>query len=111
MTETGKLPVGVEFNGETHRDYELRSQKFRDTRDAVIAVGTRDEMSVVAELFARRLLKLGTIPKEKITRDMVLDFEAIDIEELERADARLKKKMLAGSAGASEISDGNNTPA
>jgi len=98
MTEKGTLPVGVEFEGKVHQDFELRSQFVRDTVDIFDdpVAGDRAERNnqfFAASLFAGRLVKLGEIPKEQITVDMVLDLEQEDYMEIVQAGKRLEERM------------------
>lgn len=97
MTEKGTLPFGVEFEGQTHREFELRPQYVRDTVDIFEdpAAGKRAEKNnqyFAACLFAGRLVRLGDIPKEAITVDMLLDMHQDDYEAIIKAGKRLEEQ-------------------
>ncbi len=98
MTEKGLLPVGVEFEGVVHRDYELRPARVRDTVD-VFDDETQGERAMknpqffAACLFAGRLAALGSIPKEEINPGLILDLDPEDYEELQAAATRLEQRQ------------------
>lgn len=96
-TIQGILPIGVVFDGKTHTTFTLRNQTLRDSRDAIREVGKEDDVELMAEIYRLRLLNIGDIPPNKITTDMILDLDQIDVEALEKSAVELKKKMLDGS--------------
>ena len=89
----GKLPLGVEFAGAVHRDYALRPQLVEDNveiyEDPKHGPRAEKNSSFAAVcLFARRLVRLGDIPKESITPDLVMKMTSLDMAELQAADKR-----------------------
>jgi hypothetical protein len=105
MTEKGTLLIGVEYNGVVHKDFELRSQKVRDSAEAIDALGGNDNQLVAsAHIYAKRLT-IGTIPKDKITPDMILDMDEADFEQILAANERLKKNVQSGMTSSADISD------
>ncbi len=97
LTEKGTLPFGVEFEGQIHREFELRPQYVRDTVDIfespdITARAARNSQYFAACLFAGRLVRLGDIPKEEITVDMVLDMRQEDYGEIINAGGRLDER-------------------
>lgn len=97
MTEKGTLPFGVEFEGQVHREFELRPQYVRDTVDIfenpdVAARAARNNQYFAACLFAGRLVRLGDIPKEAITVDMLLDMRQEDYDAIILAGGRLDER-------------------
>ena len=97
ITEKGTLPFGVEFEGTTHRDFELRPQFVRDTVDIfedpdMAARATRNNQFFAACLFAGRLVSLGEIPKEQITPELILDLHQDDYDEILAAAKRLEEQ-------------------
>jgi hypothetical protein len=109
ITEKGTLPFGVEVDGITHRDFEIRPQFVRDTVDVfedpdVAARASRNNQFFAACLFAGRLTRLGELPKEKITPELILDLRQDDYDEILRAGERLEKQetTFRGAAAAVE---------
>lgn len=84
LNETGKLSVGIEFAGKVHRDFVLRPLLVRDP----IEILEEDERAARNDhyfnicLLARQIVKLGDIPKENITPDLVMSLLDIDFETL-----------------------------
>lgn len=117
LTEKGTLPMGVEMEGTLHRDFEIRPQKVRDTVDQFddperAGRCMKNSQYFAACLFAGRLVSLGTIPREKITPELILDMEPEDYEAIQVASGRLEERMATfrgaaagdaqGTAGAAE---------
>lgn len=97
MTETGILVVGVEYDGQVHREFELRALKVRDTVDLKDSphaerAAKNDEYHGVC-LMAIRLEKLGEIPKKEITPELLMDMLDEDLGEIVKAEGRLKRKL------------------
>ena len=116
ITEKGTLPFGVDYDGKTHRDFELRPQFVRDTVDIFEDPDTakraaRNNQFFACCLFAGRLTRLGDIPKESITPDMILDLHQDDYDEILHAGERLatQEATFRGAAAAVE-EDGAGAP-
>ncbi|EAM4785902.1 phage tail assembly protein [Salmonella enterica] len=101
LTIKGTLAVGVEYNGEFHRDFELRLSTVGDEID-VSEMGIPDSGYYVG-LMALCLESLGTIPREAITYDLLRTMTSPDYSLLVQARDTLKKKMQPGK------SDSGNT--
>jgi hypothetical protein len=92
LTEKGTLPVGVEYEGKTHKDFEIREQIVADSINVFDnpAQGAKArENAPYANLCvtANMLLSIGTIPKEDITADLLMgmlqeDLNAISLAEV-----------------------------
>jgi hypothetical protein len=100
FTETGMLPLGVEFEGQIHREYEIKEQLVSDT----VAVYEHPEYGPKAArsntffniaVTALRIVRLGTIPKESITPDLVMGMFQKDCNELANADDRLEARRIS----------------
>jgi len=88
-TVKGTLPVGVEYNGALHREFELRRATVRDNLD-ILSGPDKDRASeetayAAVCLWAKRIVKLGDIPAESITPALVLDLSLEDFGALETA--------------------------
>ena len=106
ITEKGRLPIGLEYGGTLHVEYELRALKVKD----IIATAQPFESpsAVYADCvgFGLRLVKLGGVPLEDIRQqangivklaDLLTELHEEDLNELYGAKERLKKKLSAPS--------------
>jgi len=97
LTEKGTLPIGVEHDGKTHKDFEIREQLVRDTvavydnPDQAKRAAVNDAYAGVC-ILANQIVSLGLIPKEAITADMVLDMNQDDFKALTDATKRLEER-------------------
>jgi hypothetical protein len=95
ITQTGKLKYGIEVDGVTHTDFELRLPTIGDNIDAVEQVGATSSLKVHLAMMARTLMRLGTLPAEQVTYELLLqnlvddDFDVLVAQEME-----LKKKRI-----------------
>ena len=96
LTQTGTLPIGVEVDSALHRDFELRPVLVQDNIDAVTEVGTANPVELSAAIFARQLVRLGTLEATQITTDLVRTLHIADFDEIERGAVELGKKLLLG---------------
>ncbi len=97
LTEKGTLPAGVEYNGETHRDFEIREQIVSDSVDVFDdpAQGVKaDKNSRYYGLCitARQIVRLGTIPKGDITPELLMGMLNEDYNAISLAEVRLAAK-------------------
>jgi len=97
LTEKGTLPIGVEYEGKVHRDFELRPQKVSDSIDALDEDerARKNDSYLGVVVVSKQLVKLGDIPKEAITPDLVMDMCDVDMEEINDALKRLKTNLLS----------------
>jgi hypothetical protein len=111
ITETGRLPIGLEHGGQFHRDYELRPLKVKDIIAGNQTFDNPSKLYADCVGFALRLVKLGEIALDAIRKedkgtlklaDMLTELYEEDLNELYTAQERLKKKLSERSA---------NTPA
>lgn len=97
--QTGLLPIGVERDGVSHREFTLRPGIMRDSVEAIEELGAdAHPMRLNAALIARQLLQLGSLPLDDITTDLVLDLCDDDWAAVEAAREVLAKKQKALSA-------------
>jgi hypothetical protein len=120
FTQSGTLEYGVLYNGDIHRDFEIRMQTVGDEIDTVQEVGSDIiDANFTVHLMARTLLRLGTIPEEEITPDLLKDnliYE--DYNALLRASRGAKKKLMdmkslsatSGSTASSLVSSDSPQP-
>lgn len=94
VTVTGTLPVGIEFEGQTHRDYTLRARLVRDSIEAGEEMsGNTSDSRLGLAILVRQIVSLGSIPREEITTEMFLDAYDEDLGELYRADMEVAAKL------------------
>uniref|UniRef100_UPI000665ABBE hypothetical protein n=1 Tax=Serratia marcescens TaxID=615 RepID=UPI000665ABBE len=100
------LAYGVQHNGVIHRDFEIRLQTVGDEIEVVAEVGSDIvDANFTVHLLARTLLRLGSIPAEEITPELLkegLIYE--DYTALLRAGRGAKKKLMDMKSG-SETTD------
>lgn len=93
VTQEGVLPIGIVVDGERHTVFELRSVTVGDNVDVIEELGDVSALRLSAALYARQLMRLGSMPKERITAVLVLALHPEDFNALEEAHAQLKKKL------------------
>lgn len=98
-TISGRLTIGVEFNGKLHRDFVLRLPTVGDE----IEVSENDDVpdsGFRVALFSRCLISLGTIPQEALTYELLCsELESGDFSAIVKAADELKKKRANESGG------------
>ncbi|MGK0600073.1 hypothetical protein [Yokenella regensburgei] len=99
ITCTGTLPVGILFNGRLHQDVVLRLATVGD-EIAVIEDGVPDSGVPIA-VFARSLMKVGDIPPESITYELLCETLVSDDYTCLRALRDEVKKKLKSMSSAS----------
>lgn len=98
MTEKDALQYGVEYpagSGQLHYDFELRLPTVGDNIAAIEAHGLGSNMRINTAMLASCLVKLGDIPAEAITYEL-LEQKMVDddYDVLAEARERLKKKRM-----------------
>ncbi len=98
ITQADSLKFGVEYQGETHYDFDLRLPMVADNIAVLQEVGVTSNMAVRTALFARCLVKLGSIPQEAITYEFLSsNLVDDDFDVLVKAEGDLKKKRMRAS--------------
>lgn len=97
LTITGSLLVGVEFNEETHCDFELREQLVKDSVDIFdnaknSARATANDGFYAVCLLAKRIVRLGDIPAESISPELLLGMHQVDFNELTKAAHEIEER-------------------
>lgn len=98
MTEKGELQYGVEYpagSGQMHYAFELRLPTVGDNIAAIEELGVGSNLRLNTAMLARSLVKLGDIPLEAITFEL-LEQHLVDddYDVLSEASERLKKKRM-----------------
>ena len=86
ITEKRSLPVGIELNGERHRELEIEPRRVAHMVDALDDRRTQTNSTYYEVcMLACQITKLGTIPKKDITGDLLLSMYASDFDVLMEA--------------------------
>lgn len=97
---TGTLPIGFTVDGVVHKDFELRRPNLGDNIDAIDEVGGNENaLALSAAIMARQLVKLGSLPKEKITTELLRSADLDDWNALDLAATELTKKSVPPKSG------------
>jgi hypothetical protein len=94
IKHNGTLPVGIEVDGVVHRDFELRPQLVRDSIEVSkkLTAEYSDSYFGIA-LYAEQLVKLGTLPKEAITAELLLDAYDMDMQVIMKGADSLRERL------------------
>lgn len=104
MTETGSLIYGIEYpanSGRLHYEFELRLPIMSDELSAIDLLGAAALNGQVNQaVMARAMVRLGDIPPEQITYELLWGgLHGEDYAQIEAAQERLKKKRKQSSGG------------
>lgn len=92
--EQGTLAVGLEYDGRTHKDFILRPQVVKDSIEAMEEDRSqKNDGYFGVSLLTRQIEKLGDIPKEKITPELIMSLTDIDFEILVKAKEALESRL------------------
>ncbi|KWF84980.1 hypothetical protein WL94_20145 [Burkholderia cepacia] len=120
LTEQDSLQYGIEYpadSGEFHYDFEVRIGTVADNIEVYeqpdIIGGGISNMRVNTAMLARCITKLGTIPLDAITPELIGTAVDTDYDVFYAAQDRLKKKRLrpstSGETSASQQSSSAST--
>lgn len=93
ITQKGSLVIGIEYDGKIHKEFELRPQIVRDTVNAFEHPKFSNDMYAGLILLSMQILKLGDIPKEKITPELLLELYEEDLKILFSAKEELANRL------------------
>jgi hypothetical protein len=94
ITEKGELDVGLDFCGENHTEFELRPPVIKDSMDAIANPKSKDN-EIYSNLFvlSKIIIKLGTIPRDQITPELLENITEHDAAILMKAKGDLEQKL------------------
>ncbi|MGC0153275.1 hypothetical protein ACPRNU_12505 [Chromobacterium vaccinii] len=93
-TISGELLYGIEHDGETHYEVELRLPLIGDNIEVLQEIGAAPNLKFRAALLARCLLRVGSIPGDLITTDLIVNHLVDDdFDTLAALEDELKKKL------------------
>ena len=95
MTENGTLPIGVEYEGKMHCKFQVRPMLARDTISLMVGQPEKvqDKAYLLAAGIAKQIVRLGDIPADKITAEMVMEMYGEDYIALSEAIGRLRERL------------------
>lgn len=95
-TLKGQLTCGVLFEDKLHTDFEIRLPLMKDNIRAIDLHGDKSTLAVSVAVMAEAIVSLGSIPKEKITLELLEEgLVEDDFDILNEAFKTLKKKRAA----------------
>lgn len=106
LTIDGVLQFGLEHGGQRHKDFTLRVATLEDVEVAIEEAGPDASNARMARhKWALCLTRLGSIPPEDITADLLADLPAQEFGIFKAAEDALTKKLMASSAEFSAASE------
>lgn len=106
VTEKGTLPVGIEYGGAVHADFEVRPRLVRDSVEAMEDPrALKNESYAGLCILSRQIVRLGSIPREEITPALLLDMYEEDLGALYRAVEEVDRRLrtFRGEADRAEV--------
>lgn len=94
LTHSGKLPIGIVVDGVRHQDFELRPPTVGDNVSAAHEVGTDSALELATAVYAKQMVRLGTLPADKIDSALLLQLNPMDWNAIEAVDGELRKKLM-----------------
>jgi hypothetical protein len=112
ITEKGTLPIGVEIDGKTHRDFEVRLRLVGDSIEALKdPIARDDDFYFGVALLARQMVKMGDLPAEEITPNLILGMYEVDVNEIRQAERRLDSRLKSFRSESDRGEEGASGPA
>lgn len=106
ITIDGKLTYGLELDGVFHKDFTLRVATLEDVENAIEEAGPDAcNARMARHKWAQCLTRLGSIPPEDITADLLAKLPSKEFGILTAAEDELTKKLLASSEEPSAVSE------
>lgn len=106
---TGTLKYGVPYQGRRHREFALRLPTMGDNIDALEAYPDASGARIDVAMFAACMEKLGDIPAEEISYELVASMFPSDMDEVYAAIAAAKKKLLSPSESSAAIESSSSS--
>jgi len=93
IVEKRTLPIGVEYEGKQHRELELRPRLVRDLVSAYESpLSAKSGSAFEVCSLAGQILKLGEIPKEAITGELLMEMHSDDFDVLTEAAEKARQR-------------------
>ena len=106
IKEKRTLPIGIEHNGQVHRELEIGARRVAHMVDA-LEEERAQENSRYREvcMYACQIVKLGDIPKEDINGELLLSMFPKDFEVLTEAAETAQRRAEGFQSGAEESTE------
>lgn len=97
-TQKGELIVGIEIDGITHKEFEMRNATIRDAISSINkahANGEDTNSYLTRRLYkaAEQLVSLGSLPADKVNAELLLSLNESDFDPILNAQDELEKKL------------------
>ena len=101
ITITGRLTYGhTDADGVTHADYEMRVPTLEDMEAAIEEAPENASNARISRIiWSRTLLKLGTLPREAITPELLGSLPYVEYGVLQDAEKAVLGKLAPASTG------------
>jgi len=94
ITEKITLLDGIEYEGVMQRDMEIRPQKVRDSVEAMENERAQNNNAYLGlAVLAGQTLRLGTVPKDQITADLLMELSEDDMSVINSGLERLRNRV------------------
>lgn len=101
--EKGTLAVGLHYEGILHKEFVLRPQIVGDSIEALEDERAQKNNSYFGLcLLTKQIVKLGNIPQDKITPELVMQLTDVDFEILVKAKEALESRLRSFPAETGE---------
>jgi hypothetical protein len=98
LTEKGNLKYGLVVEGVRHTDFEMRVPTLEDMEEAIEEAGEGAcAARVNRHVWARTLVRLGTLESKAITPELLGTLESTEYGHLAAAEEALRGKLVAAS--------------
>lgn len=94
----GKLPIGIEVDGETYKDFSIRPATLRDSCAAIDAVGADASANTLRYATMAQRVSFHGLAQEQVTVDLLMGMFDRDAVALENASEEVEKKLDALSS-------------
>jgi hypothetical protein len=98
LTESGSLKYGVDVDGVRHKDFEMRVATLEDMEEAIEDAGEGAcAARVNRHVWARTLVRLGTLEPKAITPELLAGLESTEYGQFSAVEESLRGKLAAAS--------------
>lgn len=98
LTVKGSLPIGIEVDGKTYKDFSIRPATLRDSCSAVQAVGGDADQNTLRYATMAQRISFDGLAQELVTVDLLMEMIDRDAVTIEQASDEVEKKLDALSS-------------
>lgn len=112
MTEKRTLPIGIEYDGQIHRDLEVGPRKVRHLIAATAdPLYEQNPKSYEVCCLAAQIINLGSIPREQINGELLAEMDSDDFDVLTEAAEKVRQRTRTFRGAAGDEQAGDSDPA